>query len=228
MEQVFTNAAAYTAQRRVRSIAAVRNFYHQSSEILRATGVLDWAKQTGDEAPTVTLPGARGEVIALSNLWRKGPLVVIFYRGESCSICMRQLRTWQAHAASLGQLGVSLVAISPEPADRLRHTMDTQGLGYSLLSDRSLHAANGFNVAMSLPPELVDLYAQWADAAVLNVDGQWELPIPATFLIGQCGRIRFARVELDARKRTAPDDVMPTLRDMRLPPGQRPSPSIES
>ncbi len=196
----------------------MRKFFDQSSEILRATGVLDWAKHVGDEAPALTLPGARGELIALSNLWRKGPLVVIFYRGEWCSICMRQLRTWQAHAASLGQLGVSLVAISPEPADRLRHTTDTQGLGYSLLSDRGLHAANGFNIAMTLPPELVDLYAQvGADAAILNEDGQWELPIPATFVIGQCGRIRFARVELDARKRTVPDDVMQALCDMRLP-----------
>lgn len=80
-----------------------------------------------------------------------------------------------------------------------------------------MEAAGGFRVALSLPPELVDMYVYvGADAPVLDGQGQWALSIPATFLVGRDGRIRFAHVDLDASRRIAPGKVMPVIRNCGL------------
>lgn len=51
-------------------------------------------------------------------------------------------------------------------------------LAFPVLSDSNLDAANGFEIASTLPPELVDLYgAGGINLPVLNGNGQWVLPI---------------------------------------------------
>jgi peroxiredoxin len=203
------------------SIPAVRAFMDRTEEILRASGFPDQAIRVGDRAPDFALPDAYGDLIRFSDLLRTGPVALIFYRGAWCSICMRQLRDWQDHSDTLERLGAKLIAISPEAPERLRHTADAHRLSHVLLSDPVLHVARAFNVAMSLPPELVDLYSQiGADAAVLDEEGRWELPVPATFLVGRSGRIRFARVDLHASRRTGPEEVISAIGALRADAGQ--------
>lgn len=62
--------------------------------------------------PEVVLPDLRGDRVWLSALLRSGPVVLVFYRGESCPYCNLQLRTFQAHLALLARLvGVVLYAL---------------------------------------------------------------------------------------------------------------------
>lgn len=184
-------------------------------ETLRATGILAQARRAGDCAPAITLNGLQGESIALADAWRHGPVIVVFFRGDWCGICMRQLEAWQAHAAALDRMGARLLAISPEAADRVRSAASGHGLSYGVISDPELRAATGFGVTLTFPPELVDLYAHLGtDPAILDADGHWVLPVPATFLVAPDGRVRFARVDLDDHKRTAPAEVLPVLREL--------------
>ncbi|RST48883.1 peroxiredoxin-like family protein [Variovorax sp. MHTC-1] len=183
-----------------------------AADILRATGVCGRAKREGDMAPDVNLTDTAGAPVKLSALWRSGPLVVIFYRGGWCSYCNLQLHAWQQHASELKRLGAALVAISPQTPEHSQDTMETNALPYALLSDSSLNAANGFGIAYTLPPELIDLYASsGTDIPVLNGNGQWVLPIPATYVVDPSGRIRFAHVETDYRERIEPWAVIEVL-----------------
>jgi peroxiredoxin len=60
-----------------------------------------------------------------------------------------------------------------------------------------------------LPPELVELYGRVGnDLPVINGNGQWSLPLPATFVIDRQGQIVFAHVEADYRERAEPAEVM--------------------
>jgi len=54
---------------------------HRSFEELARSGILDRALKKGDRAPDFTLKYAGGEV-SLSNLLKKGPVVLAFYRGH--------------------------------------------------------------------------------------------------------------------------------------------------
>ncbi|MCY1246673.1 hypothetical protein D3C72_2055300 [compost metagenome] len=52
------------------------------------------------------------------------------------------------------------------------------------------------------------------DIPVLNGNGLWVLPVPATYVIDEEGRIRFAHIEEDIRKRAEPADVLHVIADM--------------
>ena len=108
-------------------------------------------------------------------------------------------------------------AISPQTPDHSLDTAERNALAYTVLSDSSLDAANGFGIAFTLPPELIDLYASsGTDIPVLNGNGQWVLPIPATYVVDRAGRIRFAHVEVDYRERIDPQSIIAVLEQARI------------
>jgi hypothetical protein len=53
----------------------------QATEELIRSGIAEKAKKPGDRAPEFTLPNPSGEMVALSDLLVRGPVVVTFYRG---------------------------------------------------------------------------------------------------------------------------------------------------
>lgn len=187
---------------------------------LRATGIEKSALQVGDRAPDITLPDGLGRPVRLADLWRQGPLVVIFYRGGWCPYCNLELRAWQQHLPSLATHGARLVAVSPQSPDNSLSTAKKNQLAYSVLSDSSLQAAHGFGIAFQMPQPLIDLYTRAGnDLPGLNGNGQWVLPLPATYVIGRDGRIAYAHIEADYRDRAEPEDVLARLRVLEAGPG---------
>jgi peroxiredoxin len=179
---------------------------------LRATGIEHHALQVGATAPDVTLPDALNQPVRLSTLWRSGPLVVIFYRGGWCPYCNLELRAWQQQLAALRQLGATLVAVSPQTPDNSLSTAEKNELAFPVLSDSALVAASAFGVVFELPPELIELYSKVGnDLPVLNGNGHWALPVPATYAIDGTGRIVYAHVEADYRERAEPAEVIAAL-----------------
>lgn len=54
---------------------------HRATEDLRRSGILERVIKVGDVAPEFLLPNLRGEKVSSSELLRRGPLVLTFYRG---------------------------------------------------------------------------------------------------------------------------------------------------
>ena len=179
---------------------------------LKAQGIESRALQVGGRAPELALPDALGKPVTLVDLWRRGTLVVIFYRGGWCPYCNLELKAWQARLAELRHMGASLVAISPQTPDNSLSTAEKNELAFPVLSDSALQAAESFGIAFELAPELVELYGRVGnDLPVLNGNGHWVLPLPATYVIDRAGQIVFAHVEADYRERAEPDDVLASV-----------------
>jgi hypothetical protein len=53
----------------------------RATESLAQSGIVDSALKEGEPAPDFLLPNALGTDISLSELLRKGPVVLSFYRG---------------------------------------------------------------------------------------------------------------------------------------------------
>ncbi|MBJ2154697.1 peroxiredoxin-like family protein [Variovorax sp. IB41] len=184
---------------------------------LRASGLQERALREGSKAPDVTLPDALGRPVRLGDLWKDGPLVVSFYRGGWCPYCNTELRALQERLGELHGLGAKLVAISPQTPDHSMSTSRKNALAFPVLSDSDLEAAHGFGIGTTLAPELVDLYgAGGVNLPVLNGNGQWVLPVPATFVIDEAGVIRFAHVDVDYRERADLDEVVAAIGRARL------------
>jgi len=175
------------------------------ADIFHAMGVGEHTRRPGDTAPDVTVLDGQGMPVRLRDHWSLGPLVAVFFRGGWCNYCNLQLRDWQMQHESLRRLGARLLAISPQVPERSTATSDDNGLAFPVLSDTSLAAANAFGIAFTVPPELVEYFAEMGtDIPVLNGNGLWALPVPATYVIDSRGVIQFASVEPDYRKRQDP------------------------
>ena len=185
---------------------------------LRASGIEAQALKVGAELPSLTLSDATGQPVDLRALNATGPLVIVFYRGGWCPYCNLELREWQRLLPQLRELGATLVAVSPQTPDNSLSTTEKNELAFPVLSDSSLAAAQAFGIAFTLSPELVVLYSQVGnDLPTLNGNGQWVLPIPATYLIDATGHVVLAHVEADYRERAEPLQVLEALRLATMP-----------
>ena len=214
-ESLVSQLATYKADFIGRAPAARVAMKEAVTAHLKSTGIESLALTVGDRASNLILPNARGEQVSLKQLLEQGPVVAIFYRGGWCPYCNLALRAWQTHLAELKILGATLLAISPQTPDNSLSTPEKNELAFAMLSDSDLVAAHGFGIAFTLPLELVDMYSSVRNnLPELNGNGQWVLPMPATFVIDESGLIQFAHVEADYRECAEPGDVLAVMRAM--------------
>ncbi|HEX5091130.1 MAG TPA: peroxiredoxin-like family protein, partial [Burkholderiales bacterium] len=189
--------------------------YQRGVDELAASGVAARAVQDGEQAPDFALPNAKGAVVKLSALLARGPVVLTFYRGGWCPYCNLQLRAYQKALPEIRALGGQLVAVSPEPPDKSLTTAEKNALEFEVLSDVKGEAGRAYRLFFDLSEELKQLYvAGGNDLSKWNADGQWHLPLPATYVIGREGRVAYAFVEAEYRNRAEPSALLAALRTL--------------
>jgi len=153
------------------------------------------------------------ESVEFSSLYAKQPVVVVFYRGGWCPYCTKSLGAWDARMHDVRDLGATFVAITPEKPDYTQKTEAEKVPGMTILSDPAGELAKKFGLLFSLDDGTITKYKGYGiDLAERNVDGEWNLPHPGTFIIDTQGVIRFASVNPDYRVRPSPDEIIPELR----------------
>jgi peroxiredoxin len=170
----------------------------------------------GDRAPGFTLPDAKGRDVSLAERLETGPVVLQFYRGEWCPYCNLHLRALQDAHPEIRKRGASLIAISPQSPDHSFSLTEQAELDFDVLSDIDQHVIRDYHVQFTLPADLqsVHLDAFDLDLRAHNADGSWNLPVPATFVIGTDGRIVAAGVEVDYRTRLEPSVILAALDEL--------------
>jgi len=154
--------------------------------------------------------------VRLSELLQHGPVVVAFYRGGWCPYCNLELRALQKSLTEIQKLGAQLVAISPQTPDSSLSTQQKDELQFRVLSDKHSAVARQFGLVFTLPEEIRTIYKGFGhDIAARNGDDSFELPFPATYVIGQARTIHFAFVNADYTKRAQPAAILKVLRELR-------------
>ena len=107
------------------------------------------------------------------------------------------------------------MAVSPETPDNALSTVERNNLTFEVLSDMGNRVAREFGIVFRLPLELRPIYAGFGiDLPKANGDNTFELPIPATFIIGTDRKIRKAFVDADYTKRLDPEEIIDALKRM--------------
>jgi peroxiredoxin len=190
--------------------------YQRGVDELVAAGTAARAVQRGENAPDFSLPNAKGEQVTLSKLLARGPVVLTFYRGGWCPYCNLQLRAYQKALPDIRAAGGQLVAVSPELPDKSLSTVEKNALEFEVLSDQKGEAGRAYRLFFDLSEELRQLYAAGGnDLSKWNADGQWHLPLPATYVIGQDGLVKLAFVDAEYRNRAEPADLVAALRALQ-------------
>jgi peroxiredoxin len=186
-----------------------RAIYDRAAAILEASGIAERAFREGSVAPDFELPDATGQLVRLSGLLAKGPVIVSFYRGQWCPFCSLELLALQRALADVVAAGAALVAISPNKPDVSLGTIEDLALTFPVLSDYDNQVAKQFNLVFEMTEENVELYeAMGRNIGAMNGTGKWELPIPATYVIDRDRVIRYAFVDLNHRRRAEPSEVV--------------------
>lgn len=187
----------------------------RATQDLIASGIAERGVKVGDIAPDVALPDAVGRQVRLADLLQRGPVLLTFYRGGWCPYCNMELRFYQSLMPEIAALGAMLVAISPQTPDKSLTTAEKNALTFPVLSDVGGKVGDRFGLMFELPPDLQKAYRDIGnDLAIINGNGDYRLPIPATYVIARNGRIAFAHVDPDYRRRADPDQVLRALRDV--------------
>ncbi|WMT79455.1 peroxiredoxin-like family protein [Bradyrhizobium sp. Ash2021] len=189
--------------------------YNSKVEELRAKFPLSGVLKVGDLAPDFSLPNAIGSYTSLEDVLKGGAAVVTFYRGGWCPYCNLQLRAYQAALPDIEALGARMLAISPQLPDKSLSTSEKNALKFPVLSDVRNSIARKFGLVYSLPEELrAALRSNGKELPGINGDESWELPVPATFVVDGDRRVVFSFVEIDYRRRLAPEDLVSALRSI--------------
>ncbi|MGD9692021.1 MAG: peroxiredoxin-like family protein [Phycisphaerales bacterium] len=171
--------------------------------------------KVGEKAPSVTLRDVEGRDVDLGALYGAGPVVVTFYRGGWCPFCTKALKDWEGKIDELRAAGGTFVAISPETPQHASKTMTEHSPSLVVLSDMEGAAGKAFRVAFEMPEDLQKTYKGYGvDLTDRNASGKWELPAPATFVIGKDGVVRWAFADWDYKKRANPDEVIEAVQSL--------------
>ncbi len=170
------------------------------------------APAVGDAMPPFNLPSKSGAIVSLEDLTRKGPVVISFNRGHWCPFCKIELKTIAAHHRDIADHGAEVVSIVPERqkfADELRVETSDKLI---ILTDID----NGYALSLGLVMWIGEKVKAMMQGHGYHINAEqgndgWFLPVPATFVVGNDGRIVARFVDPDFRKRMDIEDILAAL-----------------
>jgi len=184
-------------------------------KVIQDSVILGSAPRAGQVFPLFSLPDANGSIVSASELLKRGPLVVAFYRGGWCPFCNLELNALQLALPEINARSGSLVAISPQTPERSAETARLSRLSFHLLTDRGNLFARELGLVYRLPAVMqTDYQKKGLLLPAINGDDSWELPIPATYLVGQDGVIVDAFLDADFYHRKDPQELVEELRKL--------------
>jgi peroxiredoxin len=205
--------AQYRAGWRKRVPADRQAIMERHIEQLRTGAIARTMLKVGDRAPAIVLRNAKGEIIDIGALRKKGPVIITFYRGGWCPYCNLELKAFQDILPEIKAAGASLVAISPEKPDGTLSTVEKNALAFEVLSDVGQKVGRAFSLVYQFTEELCSAYRGFGlDIPAQNgAPGEWALPVSATYVIDRDGTIIYAYTDVDYRDRADPRDVLDLL-----------------
>ena len=111
--------------------------------------------------------------------------------------------------AEVLQLGGRILFVGPETEENAVQMMEKTHASIPLLYDIDGSVMEAYRLAFELPPALRGL-----DLAEANPAAGWRLPIPATFVIAQDGRIRARFINTDYTYRMEPSEILTLIREL--------------
>jgi peroxiredoxin len=194
--------------------AETRAVNERATEELRSSGIADRGLKVGEQAPAFTLLDQNGKSTNSAELLAKGPLVIAFLRGRWCPFCCAEAEALNRMLPEFERAGASLVAVSPQSANQAYFMHDQHRLRFPLLVDAGNKVARHFGLVYRVPEYQEKLFSSvFINLPHINGDSSWELPLPATYVIGREGTVQYAWINANYTERAEPSDVLHFVRE---------------
>ncbi len=191
---------------------ALETFFDDIVVGLKSTGVGRAAPQVGEIFPDFSLPSARGGYLALGELLTGGPVVINFSRGRWCPYCVHELAAWGEALPALNATGARFLEVTGETGGEARSILNSLPGNADVVCDVDHGLALSLGLAFFAGEPMLDFYRKSGlDMNAIYGSDSGFLPVPATYVIGQDGTVRYAFVDVDFRNRAEPTDVLAAL-----------------
>jgi len=172
--------------------------------------------RVGTIAPDFTGETYRGNAVRLSDLYRNGPVVLIFYRGAWCPYCNLHLRAFQQRFNDFKALGATILVVSVDKPEYSTKTVQDDALGFKVISDPGTEILEKYNVIYHVSDELAEKYLNEYKIDLEKHSGRKDhvIAIPATYVIDKTGKIVFGYANEDYKVRTEPQEILNFLENM--------------
>ena len=168
--------------------------------------------KVGDTAPDFNAKDQNGKTVSLKQALKNGSVVMLFYRGQWCPFCNKQLSRFSDSLSQLTAKGASVLAITPENAENVKKTIEKTKASFSVLEDEGLTIMKLYKVNFAVDENTITKYKGYGiDFDKANGSNGANLPVPATYIIGQNGKIKYVFFNTDYRKRASVQEILNNL-----------------
>ena len=154
----------------------------------------------------------------LKDLRKQGPVVLVFYRGYWCPYCNKYLKTLEDSLELIKEKGAQLVAITLEQDSGVAKTIEKTKANYSIITDGDGKIMRAYNVLYKVDDKIVSRYKMASIDLAAN-NGQKPdavyLPVPAVYVIGKDGEIKYRFFEPDYKKRASVKEILENLNGLK-------------
>lgn len=154
-----------------------------------------------------------GENVSMKDLRKKGPVVVIFYRGSWCPYCNKELKRFQDSTEFITEKGAQIVAVTPEMADGILKTVEKTGATFPIIYDEDMKIAKAYGVSYEVDEKTKARYKNFGtDLLVINGQkGKAYLPVPAVYIVNRDGSVVYRFFDADYKKRVSVKEILDQL-----------------
>ncbi len=144
----------------------------------------------GEDAPNFTAITAEGEEFDISEALKKNAVALVFYRGYWCGYCSQALEAYADSLSYLTDIGIQVVAVTPETYEYVAQTENEANVNFTILSDTEGDVMRAFDVDFKVTEDYQKRVKQSTGKSLkkINDSSEAELPIPATYLIVRDGK----------------------------------------
>ena len=166
----------------------------------------------GEAMPDFLMTDTEGNLVSLPVLLKKGPLVISFNRGPWCDYCGLELHSLARAYPQIIAAGADAVSVTPETAHYAHNLQQSRYIPFRVLTDLDFAYALRLGLVFWVGDKIRETYLDFGiDLARFQGFGGWFLPIPATFVVGQDGRVKASFIDPDFRHRMQTEDILRAL-----------------
>lgn len=166
----------------------------------------------GDIAPDFKATSQDGSLISLKKELKNGPVVLFFYRGSWCPYCNKQMAQLQDSLKFIKAKGASIIGVTPETNESMKKILKNSAASFPLISDTGTEIMNLYDVSFKLDAPTVERYKKYnIDLTAANGNSENKLPVPATYIIGVDGKIKFVYFNTDYKMRASVAEIISHL-----------------
>lgn len=165
-----------------------------------------------DKAPVFSAKDQSGKIVTLAEQLKTGAVVLVFYRGQWCPYCNKQLKSLEDSLSLIKAKGATLIAVTPEKPENISKTIEKTKASYPVLFDDGLKIMKSYDVAFAVDPKVIEKYKGYGiDFSEVNGNNGAQLPVPAVYIINKKGEIIYKFFDTDYRKRPAVKEILDHL-----------------